>query len=78
MGPQFFETPAGRKFFGADLPKLIKAIEENTAELKRANDLKERMITDREIVECIEDKIAEYVQMIIPINEEGVDNGNKG
>ena len=42
MGPQFFETPAGHKFFGADLPKLIKAIEENTAELKRANDLKER------------------------------------
>lgn len=41
MGPEFFQTPAGRKFFGADLPKLIKAIEANTAEIKRANDLKE-------------------------------------
>lgn len=44
MGPRFDETPAGRKFFGADLPKLIKAIEANTAELKRANDLKEKEI----------------------------------
>lgn len=40
MGPRFDETQRGRKFYDADLPKLIKAIESNTAELKRANDLK--------------------------------------
>ena len=40
MGPRFDETPAGRKFYAGDFPKLIKAIEENTAELKRVNDLK--------------------------------------
>lgn len=45
MGPEFFQTPVGRKFFGADLPKLIKAIEANTEELKRANDLKERELS---------------------------------
>ena len=50
MGPRFDETQRGRKFYDADLPKLvkaiseipalIKAIQENTAELKRRNDLK--------------------------------------
>ena len=42
MGPRFDETMRGRKFYDADLPRLIKAIEANTAELKRANDLKEK------------------------------------
>lgn len=42
MGPRFDETQRGRRFFDAHIPKLIKAIEENTAELKRANDLKEK------------------------------------
>lgn len=41
MGPRFDETVRGRKFFDAQLPKLIRAIMENTEELKRANDLKE-------------------------------------
>ena len=41
MAVRFDETPRGRKFFEGQLPQLIKAIEENTAELKRANDLKE-------------------------------------
>ena len=38
---RFDETVRGRKFFEADLPRLIKAIEANTTELKRMNDLKE-------------------------------------
>ena len=38
---RFDETLRGRKFFEADLPRLIKSIEANTAELKRMNDLKE-------------------------------------
>ena len=41
MGPRFDETVRGRKFYDSQLPKLIAAIEANTAELKRANDLKE-------------------------------------
>lgn len=41
MGVRFDETIRGRKFYDGDLPRLIKAIEANTAELKRANDLKE-------------------------------------
>lgn len=45
MGVRFDETIRGRKFFDGDLPRLIKAIEDNTAELKRANDLKELELT---------------------------------
>lgn len=41
MAVRFDETIRGRKFFDAQLPKLIRAITENTEELKRANDLKE-------------------------------------
>lgn len=41
MGPRFDETRRGQKFYDSDLPKLIKALNEHTAELKRANDLKE-------------------------------------
>lgn len=41
MGPRFDETVRGARFFDAQLPRLIKVIEDNTAELKRANDLKE-------------------------------------
>ena len=42
MGPRFDETNRGRRFYDSDLPRLIRAIEENTKELKRANDLKEQ------------------------------------
>lgn len=41
IGFQLHETLIGQRFFQAQLPQLIKAIEANTAELKRANDLKE-------------------------------------
>ena len=41
MGPRFDETQRCRKFYDRDIPMLIEAIQENTAELKRANDLKE-------------------------------------
>lgn len=49
MGPRFDETMRGRKFYDADLPRLIKAIEANTAEMKRANDLKEKEMKTYEI-----------------------------
>lgn len=41
MGINFHETILGRRFFEGQFPALIKAIEANTAEMKRANDLKE-------------------------------------
>ena len=45
MVPRFDETVRGMRFYDSQLPKLIKAIEENTAELKRANDLKEQELS---------------------------------
>lgn len=50
MGPRFDETVRGRKFFDGQLPQLIKAIEANTAELKRANDLKEKELEQWDIL----------------------------
>ena len=35
-GPQFFETPAGRKFFQSDMPKLINAIEQLSKTISEA------------------------------------------
>lgn len=51
MGPRFDETVRGRKFFDADLPKLIRAITENTAELKRANDIKELELRQKGVLD---------------------------
>ena len=50
MGPQFFETPMGRKFLEGTIPKLVAAIEANTAEIKRANDLKEKELKQTELL----------------------------
>jgi len=35
--PQFYETLKGRKFFEADLPRLIKALERVADQLEKAN-----------------------------------------
>ena len=48
---RFDETVRGRKFYEADVPKLIRAICENTEELKRANDLKELELKHKGILE---------------------------
>lgn len=50
MGPRFDETQRGRMFFDSQIPKMIKAIEANTAELKRANDLKEKELEQWDIL----------------------------
>jgi hypothetical protein len=42
MGPEFHQTGYGRKFFEAQLPQLIRAIEELTKEVKRQNDMNEK------------------------------------
>ena len=51
MSIRFDETIRGRKFFDAQIPNLIRSIEENTAELKRANDLKELELKHKGILE---------------------------
>ena len=56
MGPRFDETPRGRKFYDGQLPKLIKAIEENTAELKRYNNLKAAELKNKGVL-CDEEPI---------------------
>jgi len=46
--PQLHETGYGRKFFGTDLPELIKALSKVGTELKRANDIKEMELNKNE------------------------------
>jgi len=38
----FYRTQAGRKFFDADVPALVNALQEISTQLKIANDLKTR------------------------------------
>ena len=42
--PQFHETMQGRKFFEADLPRLIKALEKIADELYKVNNKWEKEI----------------------------------
>lgn len=42
VGPEFFQTRMGQKFYEHDVPKITKTLESIAAELKRANDLKEQ------------------------------------
>lgn len=39
---EFFLTQMGRKFYEADVPRLVRALETIAAEMKRANDIKEK------------------------------------
>jgi hypothetical protein len=41
MGPKFFQTRMGLKFYEGTLPKLVSAVEDVVKELKRKNELKE-------------------------------------
>ena len=48
MGPQFFETPYGRRFFDAQLPNLIKAINRLAEAIEKQNgDVKEEKKNDQ-------------------------------
>jgi len=38
---EFFTTMMGRKFYEADVPRMVRALEKIAIELKRANDLAE-------------------------------------
>jgi len=41
-GPEFFQTRMGQKFYGSDVPRIAKTLEDILVELKRANDFKEQ------------------------------------
>jgi hypothetical protein len=41
MGPEFFQTRMGQKFYDATMPRLAKAVEKLVKEMERQNDLKE-------------------------------------
>lgn len=57
MDLRFDQTIRGRKFFEADFPKLIRAIMENTEELKRANDLKELELRQKGVLQDERDNL---------------------
>lgn len=46
--PQFFQTNLGRKFFEADVPKLVKGIDELAKHQGEANRLKQRELEMKE------------------------------
>ncbi len=41
MGPEFFQTGMGRKFYEADVPELINAINRLAAAVEKSNSLAE-------------------------------------
>ena len=41
MGPEFYQTGMGRKFFDSDLPELIKAIDRLAEAIEKSNALYE-------------------------------------
>lgn len=73
MGPRFDETVRGRKFFEADLPKLIRAITENTEELKRANDLKELELRQKGVLQDERDNLYDSREQAEPSETFGRD-----
>ena len=42
MGPQFFETQEGRKFYEGTVPELINAINNHTEAVKRQTEAMEK------------------------------------
>lgn len=44
MGPEFFQTGMGRKFYEADVPRIAKGIERLAAAIEKQNELTERRI----------------------------------
>ena len=42
MGPEFFQTIMGKRFYEGTVPNIARSLECIAEELKRANDLKEQ------------------------------------
>ena len=56
MGPQFYQTGYGRKFFEADLPRIAKGIERLAAAIEKQNELAEKQTNGkahRELVNLV-------------------------
>ena len=58
MGPEFFQTMMGRKFYEADVPRLIKALEKIAVELEKFN-APQIICKD---VKCEYDHLAEWTE----------------
>ena len=43
-GPEFFQTRMGQKFYEGTMPRLVEAVNNLTAEMKRQNDLTEQQL----------------------------------
>lgn len=41
-GPEFFQTRMGQKFYEADVPRIVEALQSIAKEMKRSNDLKDK------------------------------------
>ena len=55
MGPQFFQTMMGRRFYESDVPRIAKALERIATELEKSNtpivEIKEAKIGEAESTE---------------------------
>jgi hypothetical protein len=49
-GVEFFQTGMGKRFYEFTMPKLIESLDSLTAEMKRANDLKEKEMSSPIVV----------------------------
>ena len=61
MGPQFFETPYGRRFFDVQLPNLIKAIN-RLAEAKGAKLPEQNFAGRKSFKEREYDRLADMIR----------------
>ena len=73
--PQFHETGYGRKFFEAQLPQLIKAIEKNataSAVLAESKDVQDREMLEaiRDLTKAVKDISVEFSEFRSEMKEE--------
>lgn len=47
MGPQFYQTMMGRKFFESDVPRMIAILQKMTLEMERMNQNMEKLIESK-------------------------------
>jgi hypothetical protein len=48
-GPEFFQTMMGKKFYESTAPRIARALEDISHELKRQNDLEEARREERRV-----------------------------
>ena len=47
--PDFHKTPMGKKYYERDLPRLIESNQELAKQLKRQNDLNEKLVRIKKV-----------------------------